>query len=298
MTAAAASLVAAGCVGAAAEHERLADRAYAERRYSEALVEYRLALVNRAPEAGLRAKAGAAALRAGELEAAAQEYVALGREGGDARLEEAADGLVLVANAAIDQGNQPALAAALEGLQAVAPGRALGAFALELAGSFGSAPRETEALPILVHAAAAAPDARMLDSLMYVYGATLRRLGRCEDATTAFESLLRRQRDQSVTRRARDGLVLCALQVGRRALDRGQPSAAEKWFALAATRGGDSPGARVAYVGLGDVRFAMGDLTGAIEAYEQARAGAFPGDSIYSMVAQRLRLIGDANFVR
>jgi hypothetical protein len=64
-----------GCVGAAAQHEGLADRAYAERRYAEALVEYRLALVARAPDPALRAKAGAAALRAGELVAAAEEYV-------------------------------------------------------------------------------------------------------------------------------------------------------------------------------------------------------------------------------
>jgi hypothetical protein len=49
---------------------------------------------------------------------------------------------------------------------------------------------------------------------------------------------------------------------------------------------------------LGDVRFALGDLLGAREAYEQARAGAFPGDSIYAIVAQRLNLIGNAEFVR
>ncbi len=287
-----------GCVGAAAQHEGLADRAYAERRYAEALVEYRLALVARAPDPALRAKAGAAALRAGELVAAAEEYVALGREGGEQRADEAAAGLERVANAAIERGNQLALAAALEGLQVVAPGRALGGFARQLAGTFGASPRTAEALTILTYAAAAAPDARTLDSLMYVYGVTLRRLGRCVEASAAFESLVRRQRNAAVTRRAREGLVLCALQLGQRALDRGEPSAAEEWFSLAATRGGDSPGARVAYVGLGDVRFALGDLLGAREAYEQARAGAFPGDSIYAIVAQRLNLIGNAEFVR
>jgi tetratricopeptide (TPR) repeat protein len=292
----AAALVTGACVGAAAEHERLADRAYAERRYAEALVEYRLALVNRTPNAALRAKAGAAALHAGELAVAAEEYVALGQEGGEDRRGEAADGLVRVASAAIRRGDQQSLAAALEGLQQAAPGRAVGRFASELAGSV--TPQTPEELAILVHAAAAAPDARMLDSLMYAYGVALRRLGRCEEATTVYESLLRRQRAPAVTRGARDGVVLCALQLGRRALDRGQPTVAEEWYSLAATRGGESPGGRVAYVGLGDVRFALGDLLGAMEAYEQARAGLFPGDSIYAIVRQRLNLISEADFVR
>jgi tetratricopeptide (TPR) repeat protein len=286
----------AGCVGAAAQHERLADEAYAERRYGDALVEYRLAMSAGDGSADLRAKAGAAALHAGELTAAAQEYVALGTEGGDDRRQEAADGLVLVANAAIGVGDQQALAAALDGLQSVAPNRALGSFAQQLAGSMGSAPRTPEELAVLTYAAAAAPDAGTLDSLVYVYGVALRRLGRCEDASVAFESLLRRQRDPAMTRGARDGLVLCALQIGRRALDEGQPTLAEGWFSKAATRGGDTPGARVAYIGLGDVRFALGDLMGAIEAYEQARAGLFPGDSIYAIASGRLNLMTRPEF--
>lgn len=286
----------AGCVGAAAQHERLADEAYAERRFAEALVEYRLAMSAGRPSADLRVKAGAAALHAGELPAAAQEFVALGTEGGESRLQEAADGLVLVANAAIQVGDHQALAAALDGLQSVAPHRALGTFAQQLAGSMGSQPRTPEELAVLTYAAAAASDARTLDSLVYVYGVALRRLGRCEDASVAFESLLRRERDLGLTRGARDGLVLCALQIGRRALDEGQPSLAEDWFSRAATRGGDTPGARAAYIGLGDVRFALGDLMGAIEAYEQARAGLLPGDSMYAIASGRLNVMARPEF--
>ncbi|NIM52889.1 MAG: tetratricopeptide repeat protein [Gemmatimonadales bacterium] len=287
-------LALAACVGAAADHETLADRAYGERRYGEALVEYRLALVRRAPDAALRAKAGAAALHSGQLLSAAEEYTALGREGGEERRGEAADGLARVASAAVEDGDQEALAAALAGLQEVAPGRALGSFAQQLAGALGTAPRSREALTVLTYAAASAPDARTLDSLIYLYGIALRRRGRCEDAIPALESLVRRQREPAVTEDAQRQAVLCALSLGRRARDRGSPSVAEEWFRRAVALGGDSPGARAAYVGLGDLRFGLGDFLEAIEAYEQARAGLLPGDSLYEMVAERLNRIPQA----
>lgn len=283
-----AALATAACVGAAAEHESIADEAYAEGRFADALVEYELALVARQPDADLRAKAGAAALNARKLETAARQYVALAREGGEARVGEAADGLVLVANAAIETGDQAALAAALDGLQTVAPGRALGGFARELVGTLGTVPRSAEGLNLLIYAAANAPDARTQDSLVYAYGVLLRRLGRCRDAARVFESLVRRERDPRVTEGSRNGLVLCALRLGRRALDDGQPRSAEEWFLRAATAGGATPAGRAAYLGLGDVRFALGDVFGAVEAYEQARAGLVPGDSLYQLVAERL----------
>jgi hypothetical protein len=126
---------------------------------------------------------------------------------------------------------------------------------------------------------------------MFAYATLLRRLGRCEEAIPVLESLVRRQRDLDVTAGARAGLVSCALALGRRALDDGQPTVAEGWYELAATRGGATPETRAAYLGLGDVRFALNDLTGAIEAYEQARAGLEPGDSLYAIVGERLNRI-------
>jgi hypothetical protein len=126
---------------------------------------------------------------------------------------------------------------------------------------------------------------------MLEYGRILQRTGRCADAAVVFESLVRREREPAVTETARSGLVTCALQLGRAALDAGQPTGAEQWFELAASRAGESSSGRVAYLGLGDVRFAMGDVLGAIEAYEQARAGASPGDSLYNIVARRLNVI-------
>lgn len=127
---------------------------------------------------------------------------------------------------------------------------------------------------------------------MFAYGVVLRRLQRCDEAIETFESLLRRQRAPNVVERSRDELALCALSLGRQAMDRGQPSIAAEWFQRAAHGGGDSPAARIAYVGLGDVRFAQGDLLGATQAYERARAGASPRDSVYAIVAERLNRLG------
>ncbi len=279
------------CVGAAAEHESIADEAYADGRYADALVEYRLAFVGGSPTVDLRRKAAAAALKAGALEDAAAEFAALGAEGSESAADEAADGLVRVAHAAIGRGDQVALAAALGGLQTVAPGRALGAFAGEMAATAGDVARTPEALRVLIYAAAAAPNARSQDSVMYTYGSVLRRLGRCQAASDVFESLVRRQRDPMITRDARWGLVRCALAIGQRALDGGQPSLAEQWFERAATSGGNTPETRSAYLGLGDVRFALGDVRGAIEAYERARVGLRPGDSVYAIVSERLNRI-------
>ncbi len=279
-----------GCVGAAADHETLGDRAYADRLYSDALVEYRLALVGRAPDAALRAKAGGSALGAGDLTVAAEEYVALAQEGGDTT--EAADGLVRVAHAAIDASNQEALTRALVGLQEVAPGRALGAFAQQLSGAIGPMPRSRDALSVLVFAAAAAPDAGTQDSLLYVYAVGLKRLALCKEAIPVFESLLRRQRVSSVVAGTREQLALCALTLGRIALDQGQPTVAETWFEVAAAGGGTSRGARAAYIGLGDVRLAQGDFFGAAVAYERARDGASPADSIYRIASERLNRMG------
>jgi len=281
----------AGCVGAAAEHEAIADQAYAEGRYADALREYRIALSSSGEGAELHLKTAAAALHAGDLVAAAEQYEAFGLAVDGARRTEAADGLVRVARAAIERGERPALAAALSGLERVAPATVMGTFAPEAVSVLGTLPQGEEALTVLLHAAASAPDARAEDSLMLQDGRVLDRMGKCEEAVVVYESLVRRERAPQAAHAARSSLVSCALRLGRRALDGGQPTAAEPWFGLAASQAGDTPEGRVAYLGLGDVRFALGDALGAIEAYEQARAGTVPGDSIYALVAQRLNLI-------
>ncbi len=278
------------CVGAAAEHEALGDRAYAERRYSDALVEYQLYLVQEPGVQKVRAKAASAALRAGELTAAAEEYVALAIGGGDESTAEAADGLERVVRAAADARDQEALAAAVEGLRQIAPGRALGQFALQLANGVVEGPPSEETLLILFYAAAGAPDARMQDSLMYTYAAGLRRLGRCEEAIPVYESLMRRGLEPAVVDLARDGLGYCALRLGRQAHGKGLPLTAEEWFLLAITRAGATEYARAAYVGLGDVLYARAEYIGAAVAYENALLGGVPGDSISTIALAKLNM--------
>ncbi len=283
-----------GCRGGAVEHETLGDRAYADGRFAEALVEYRLAVTQGSPDPGLRLKAAVAALHAGDLAAAADEFVALAAEGGDARHAEAAGGLVRVADRALELGDANAVARSLGALEQVAPGWAYEAYAQELAELLGPAPRSIEALSVLTYASANAPDARLQDSIMFGYAGTLRRMGRCEEALPAFESVARRGREPVVAGAARDGATHCALALGRRALDAGQPSEAETWFERAAAGGGDTRAGRAAYLGLGDVRFAHGDYVGAAEAYVQATADGTAQDSIARVAVERLNLLGRA----
>ncbi len=284
-----------GCWRASPDHQTLGDRAYLDGLFGDALVEYRLALSVEPESPDLRAKAALAALNGVDLEAAAQEYVALSLAGGTSRREEAADGLVRVANLAIEEGNQTALAIALEGLREVAPGRALGSFAGHLASSVEGQPLTEDALALLTFAAAGATNAGTQDSLMFVYGLTLRRLGRCTEAAPIFESLVRRQRVPRVATGAQRQLVLCALDEGRRALRKGQVVDAEAWFRRAVAGAGDTPETRAAYIGIGDVRMTQRDYFGAVDAFFRAMDGLLPGDSMYDLADQRLKAIGDAS---
>jgi tetratricopeptide (TPR) repeat protein len=281
-----------GCSGAAADHETLGDRAYLGREYGDALVEYRLALRQIAPNPRLRAKAAAAGLRAGDLLAATEEYLALARES-DAREDEAADGLERVAQAAIRTQDRLALRAAMGGLRDLAANRVVGTFGSDLAATLGDEPPVSEALTVLPYAAASAPDARAQDSLMYEYGRALVRAGRCEAAVPVFESLLRREREPAVLEGARRLASSCALGMGHEALRRGQPTRAEEWFRRA-TQAGETTVGRSAYVGLGDVMFARCDLAGALEAYQRARFGAPPGDSAAAVAGEKINLIANA----
>ena len=170
-------LAVAACSGAAANHETLGDRAYLNRQFGDALVEYRLAVKARPGTARLHAKAGAAALHVGDLMTAAAEYVGLA---GTASLRrgEAADGLERVARAAMASDDRPALSAALAGLRQISAGRALGSFAGQLARGLADPSNASEAIVVLPYAAAAAPDARSQDSLLLQYGRALARSGR------------------------------------------------------------------------------------------------------------------------
>lgn len=282
--------VVAACGGAAANHETLGDRQYLSRQFSDALVEYRLAVRQRPGTARLHAKAGAAALRVGDLAAAAAEYVALARAS-SLRRAEAADGLERVARAAMEADDRPALSAALAGLRKISAGRALGSFAGQLARGLAD---PAEAIVVLPYAAAAAPDARTEDSLVLLYARALARMSRCEEGSAAFEGLIRRRRDASLVTSAEQGLLQCAVGLGRAAMEQGTPAVAEEWFRRAALEAGDSPLGRAAYLGLGDVMLARGDYAGAAEAFQRALLNAPPGDSVAEVARQKLGAISNA----
>ncbi len=286
-----AGLMTTACVGSASEHVRLGDQAYVERRFGEALTEYRLRLVQHPDDRTVRAKAASAAIHAGDLEAAVEEYVALADGGSERNVAEAGDGLARVVRVAADSGDQTALAAAVGGLRHVIPGRALGDFAGQLALDVREAPPSDDVLSVLLFAAAGAPDARLQDSLMFEYATTLRRLGKCVEAVPVLESLMRRQMEPAVIGRSRDALGFCAYNLGERARDANLPLNAEEWYLLAIRRAGSTQYGRRSYLGLGDVLFARGEFVAAGVAYESALLGGQPDDAISQTALAKLNMV-------
>jgi tetratricopeptide (TPR) repeat protein len=257
------------------------------------MVEYRLALLQQPSNAVLRAKTGAAALHAGALADAAENYKALAKAG-RAHMGEAVDGLERVVRAAVDARDRQAFAAAVAALRDVAPARAGAAVGQDVGWLLGDEAPGKEMLDLISNAAAHAPDGGRQDSLVYVYGLGLWRLDRCDDALPAFESVLRRQRVASVSSGARRGAAQCALQLGNHALIGGQLADAETWFTRAASDLEDESLSRAAYLGLGDVRRGKGDLTGAAEAYQRVLTGARTGDTLAQAAAVRLNAMAQA----
>lgn len=287
------ALVSLACTRSAANHEELGDRSYVAGSYADALAEYQLGRRANPGNATLLAKVGAAAIHAEDYELAADAYLDLGRRD-RSRADEAADGLDRVARAALTSNDRTALAAALTGLREVAPRRPLGRYAVLAALDAVERGDTAEAAVLLPAAAAAAADAGRADSLLFVYGRTLVRVRDCSTAVRVFEGVIRRQRAPSVVESAREGLGLCALVEGQRSLEQGRPADAEGWFRRATAPGASPDVVRAAFLGLGDVRMAQGDVTGAMESYQQALTGGTPGDTISQRAQEKLNALGKA----
>lgn len=286
-------LVTMACTRSAANHEDLGDRAYAAGSYADALAEYQLGRKSNAGSATLLAKLGAAAMHAEDYELAADAYRSLGRRD-RSRADEAADGLDRVARAALAANDRTALASALTGLREVAPRRPLGRYVVRAALDAVDRADTAEAVALLPVAAASAVDAARADSLLFVYGITLVRVRDCSTAVRVFEGVIRRQRAPVVVERAREGLGLCALVEGQIALEHGRPAEAEDWFRRATAPGASPDVVRAAFLGLGDVRLAQGDVAGAMESYQQALAGGTPGDTVSQRAQEKLNALGKA----
>lgn len=281
------------CARSAANHEDLGDRAYAAGAYRDALAEYQLGLKAEAGSADLHAKAAAAALHVGEYGLAVQEYVALGDD--RSRAAEAADGLERTVRAALAASERNTATSGLQGLRAVAPGRPLGKYTRLAALDAAERGDTAAALALLPSAVAAAGDGRSADSLLYAYGMAAVRARACSTAVPVFEAVIRRQREPAVADGAREGLGLCALVEGQRLLANGKPVDAEDWFRRATAPGAPADVVRGAFLGLGDVKLAQGDVGAALENYQQAMSGGTPGDTIAQRAQEKIKALGKAD---
>jgi len=281
------------CTRTAANHEELGDRLYAQGQYADALAEYQLGLKASPSSAPLHAKTAAAAAHLSDFEMSVAEYRALSAED-RSRTEEAADGLERVLRGALAAGERGAVAAAVRALREIAPNRPLGRYVRFVAVDAVDRGDPQDALALLPAAIAAAGDGKTADSLLYLYGAASIRAKDCSTAVRAFETVLRRQREPAVLDRAREGVSQCALVEGQLALERGQPAAAEDWFRRATAPGAPIDVARAAFLGLGDVRLALGDLAGAMDSYQQALVGGVSGDTIAQRAREKLNALGRA----
>jgi len=281
------------CQPSAADHEELGDRAYAAGAYRDALAEYELGLKVDPSSGNLNAKAGAAALHVGEFSTAVDAYIALAQD--RSRAGEAADGLERVARAALAASDRSDAARGLAGLRTVAPGRPLGRYARLAALDAADHGDTAGAMALLPAAAAAAGDARIADSLLFVYGMSAVRARDCATAVPVFEGVIRRQREPAVADGAREGMGLCSLVEGQRLLDGGKPAEAEDWFRRATSPGAPADVVRGAFIGLGDVKLAQGDVAAALDSYQQALTGGTPGDTITQRAQAKINALGKAD---
>lgn len=279
----------AGCLGVGADHERMGDEALARGDAPTALAEYQSAAGARG-NAQLFAKIGNAARRAGRLRDAAQAYRDLVADD-PSRLDEAATGLELVADAAEHANDAAGLSAAVDALRDVAPDRLPARHALALVRLGALTPQEL--VGVLPFALAAAPDGGVTDSLLVLYGTALRETTACEDASHAYEAVVRRTRDRKLGDAARGGIAICGVQLGLQAAGANDPAAAERWFTAATKADSAGPEGRRAYLGLAALRQRQGDILGAAMAY-QAVLNVSSSDSLGHAARAKLDSLGAA----
>jgi tetratricopeptide (TPR) repeat protein len=255
--------VALGC-GSGGDRERRGDRAYGQAQYAQALAEYRSVLGGRS-EPRLWAKTAAAALHAGELQEAVDGYLRLASED-PTRAVEAAEGLESVARAAERKPDMAVLQKAVQGLQAIAPDRPPGRYALLLAQQPGL--ENGELVALLPGAIAAAADPKTVDSLLGLYGSALQATSGCGQALPQFRAILRRTQDTVVQTRMRARAADCAWTLGRRAESSRDYANAALWFAEAARMDSTSATGRRALLAYGDNRIRQGDTLAAALAFQ------------------------------
>lgn len=279
-----------GCSSAAADHERLGDRAYRDGGFTVAIAEYRAALRSGAG-AQVWAKLGSAALRDHQLGTAVEAYTALRNED-PSRATEAAIGLERVAELAERGSASDAthLAAAVRALRAM-PGRPLGRWALTPNAELGP----TEAIGALPAMLASATSARVVDSLLVLYGEAQRTTTACEAAIRTYRTILRRNSLAPQRAAASAGLGACGLRLGLDALGSSQGDLAERWLESAIQVVPSSPVGWRAEIGLGDARLLQGDVLGAALAYQGVLSVKTIPDSLRSLARAKLDSLGSSS---
>lgn len=272
-----------GC-GTGTDHERIGDRRYAEGAWLDALAEYRLAARQRRATPALQTKLGLAALRAGVLGEAVETYRELADQDPITR-HEAVEGLVRAGRLATAARDVRALRLAVRALRDVAPQR-LGELGPGLALSLEQerAPGDEE----LILTAAAHAGRSGADSLLVAWAEVAVRSGRCEVAARGLEAVVRRGA-ASLGRGVRGALALCRIEEGRSALGDGRLLDAEAAFVAAIATGTPDSTARLAWLLIGDTRWAGGDSAGAAEAYESAIAGGDETSATVRRAEEQLR---------
>lgn len=284
----AAALLSGACTTAAADHERLGDRAYREGRFPDAVAEYRAAQKS-GGQTRVWAKLGGAALHERSLGVAIEAFSAL--ESADpSRSAEAAAGLERVAHLAERGGAADLvhLAGAVRAIRTAAPGRPLGRFALAPTSGLPA----QEALGALPAALASASAGRSVDSLLVAFGNAQRVTTACETATRTLQTVLRRTRDPGLRASASEGVSACALRLGLDALAGEQAEAAERWFEAAIAAVSATPTGWRAQIGLGDARLAQGDVLGAAIAYQTVVSAVGVPDSLAKLASRKLNTLG------
>lgn len=269
------------------DHERLGDRRYAEHAYVDALAEYRLALRQHRPSSELQAKFAQAALRSGSLSDAVIGYRDLARAD-PAALDEAADGLTRAGRLAMGARDMGALTDAMVALHDVAPQRPVGALVVALGASSTALAKRPEAMDVLLEAAAATTNAAAADSFLAAYADVNARLGRCDIASRAYAAVLRRDPPPDLARATQGGLAGCAVTDGRLSLGAGSLQEAEAQFQRAIAIGQPDSIVRLAWLLMGDARWADADTTRALDAYRHAISGGGEQDPVVLRATEQM----------
>jgi tetratricopeptide (TPR) repeat protein len=288
----AAAGLALGCAGGR-DAERRGDAAYAQGRFEQALAEYRTISRGKV-DPRIWAKTGAAALHVGDLSRAADAYLHLAGED-PTRVTEAVEGLEQVARKAEAAGKSDAMQQAVVGLQAIAPDRVPGRYALRLAQEQGAEPDEL--VTLLPGAIAAATDPATIDSLLLLHARLLKETAGCGQALLQYRAVVRRAQDTVVRAAGRDGAADCAFALGQRARGAGRDPEAALWFAEAARLDSTSTVGRRALLAYGDLRQGQGDTLAAALAFQAVAADTAAPDSVTRIARARLAglgLVGEA----